>query len=299
MTNKLKREIQNLYYSYDSTNVLFEKGYLWSIFSYLSDLFPNDLDIQKMFCDIAKKAIKIEKLISVEDKKMNREIKYFMKDNKHFFRDIIPDIKGYYKGDINTFSDENNEYLTMILESFLQSVSMSFFRFYKKIVNEERIIKADDNQVAFSSLYSADTFVFIENFKSIFDVMVLVHELAHSYYYFLNNEILNERQNIENNIKEEIPSRMIELMFINYIKKMNLNDTYLKLKKEYENELYYYNENRSEIKNIKYLIGSYMAYQLYNKYSIEDYFYHVYESNYQDLLLEAKNNNIKGKVLIK
>ena len=33
-------------------------------------------------------------------------------------------------------------------------------------------------------------------------------------------------------------------------------------------------------------------------FDLEDYFYHVYESNYQDLLLEA-NNNIKGKVLIK
>ncbi len=301
MGDKLRREVIQLYYSFDNTDDLYEKGFIWSIFSYFSDLYPNEEDVQQMFRNISRKSIQIEKEMLSDEKKFSRQEKSFMRENKRFFHKYIPYIKENYKDEMTNFSVKERGYLKMLMETFLQNLSLDFYYFYKKMVNEERLILANENQVAFSSLDKSDTFIFYKKFDNVFDVMVLVHELAHSYYYYLNNEKLIDRKDLNKSIKEEIPSRMVELLFINYLNSINLMEFSIKLKNEYDNDLSYYNTNRNSIVNIKYLIGTYLAYQFCEKYTIEEYFRYVCENDFQNLLMEANESNVnnKGKVLVK
>ena len=298
---KLKEEIRKLYLSFDSAESYYEKGFIWSFLTLVADLFSDD-EITMMFKDISLKCLKEEKEF-INDKKMHeKEINKFMKENKKFFRNNIPKPYEIEKPIHNDLPSRKYDYLVSILESFLKTQSQYFYNFYKKMIQEERIIMGKNSQVSFSSINTSKTFIFLEKFENLYDVMILVHELAHAYYYEINGERLIDRAIISNEIKDEIPSRMVELNFIRYGGTINLFKTYKSLKKEYDYLIYNYDQYRSNYEMMQYVIGSYLAYQLENRYQIEDYFHHVYQEDFRNLILEARNKlekENKGKVLRK
>lgn len=299
--DKLKEEIKKLYLSFDKANTCYEKGFIWSFLTLASNLFMDD-EINKMYEDISLRCLKEEKALLIDQKNHEKEINKFMKENKRFFRNNLPRALKMEKIEPYKLPSKDYHYLIKILESFLKSQSIKFYDFYKKMVLEERIIMGDSNQVCFSSINTSKTFIFLEKFDNLYDVMALIHELAHAYYYEINNEILNDRVILENEIKDEIPSKMVELKFIRYLGVINLFKSYQTLKKEYDYLIYNHDQYRNDFDMIKYVIGSYLAYEQENYCQIEDYFQHVYQSDFHDLIIEVQaktQKENKGKVLRK
>ncbi len=208
-------ELKKLYDIFKETDDIYVKGYIWTVFSNFSLYYKNNNEIRKMFdeismaCQYLRKDFKYYNLL---DKKSKEE---FLKNNTYLIDDI-PDsfCLIYTKFDKKKHSKEG---LNRVLESFLNSISFELLNFYKNMNNEGRIIvlnkHGNDGYTGFSSVNDSSNYICINKYETMDDLKILIHEIGHAYYNYINDVQLSDLNNLELNIKSEVPAILLENLF--------------------------------------------------------------------------------------
>ena len=300
MNKIVLNEIKELYASFDKTNSMYEKGYIASFFDYLKNVVPDDVYINDM-CNKINKKLKFYDLdYIVHLLKRRDDTKKFIKNTKTFIKQNIDD----YERRVNVRSDKliplNNDNISYILDEFLKSLDMDIYNYYHKLGEEGRILYSNDNNTAFTSLYNSNMVIFIEKLSNLEDVLVFVHELGHAYYFNLNNERVIERENIATEIKDEIPSKLMETKFIKFLEDNHIFEQAIILQDLFDSIIYECSHKRDDYDDLKYLIGADIAFKLKDvELDITEYFKHVYKSDIYTLISEKNNKKTWGKILVK
>ena len=299
MNEIIKNEVRTLYESFDITKNMYEKGYISTVVNYLSENMPDDQDILDMRNEIRAKMCFLSNEYLNYFISRSEDIIKFMRENINSF-DIMID-----KVDKNDDSIEyelpelSNENIGYIIESFLKSIDKNILEFYRQIINEGRVLYGTKNNIAFTSLYNSKTIIFIEDLRDIQDICIFLHELSHAYYIYVNNYRIRDRENLQVEIKDEIPSKMMEYKFILFVEN-NFNKEYFVLKKYYDSIMYECYTKRDHYENLKYLIASVIASNIGDRrFNMTRYFKHVYNKDVFSLINEANNKKRIGKVLRK
>ena len=296
MEEEIKKELKELYNSFDKTNNLYEKGYIVTLFGYLKRIFSDD-DINQMYQNVYSKLnvynVDYLQYFSVKEDK----IEEFMQKKYDFFIQKIGKVRKVteLKGYLPTLSSESIE---KIIDLFLQSISMDIFSFYKKYKLENRILFSHDGNTAYTSLYNSNTIVFIPKMENLKDIMILMHELGHAYYFYINNAKIRERDDILVELKDEIPAKILEMKFIKFIKEKIDYQQGLILDNIFDLNMYEYYIEEDDFDSLKYLIASFIAKKISDKnFNISKYFERLYRNDIYNIVVE--NNNIKklAKVL--
>ena len=299
MKREIINEIEEMCVSFDNTSI-FEKCYIKSAIDYLNSVMHDNLKINKLYYDINMK-IQLS-FYSYLDYLMKRRdnIDLFMKNNDTFFKENILKVKKngeYLDNKLKKLSDDSIEY---IIEIFLKKIDMNLYNFYLKMYHEERILYGTSNNIILTSLHNSSSLIFVKDLKDLEDIMILIHELGHSYYYYINNAKIIERNDLLNELKEEIPAKILELKFIKFLDYYGVKEASYTLQELFTNIMYLCDLNRHNFENLKYLIASDIAIRVVKEnFNVTKYFEYIYKSNIYDLLKELNNGKEKGKILIK
>ena len=166
--------------------------------------------------------------------------------------------------------------------------------------DEGRILYGTNNNTMFTSLYNSNTIIFIEELNNFRDIMIFVHELAHAYYFNINNSRLVERNDISVELKDEIPAKIMEIKFINYLYNNGsinegtiLEDFFVSIMMECD-------KKRNGFDYLKYLVASYIAFKLKDEeFMVDKYYKHISQQNIFNLIDEVNNKKKMGKILRK
>ena len=295
MNQIIKNELRELYTSFDMTNNFYEKEYMVSFFDYLKAVFNDDKEIIEMSDDINKKMMNLRRDSIFFLIARKRKIDEYVENNQDFFYEniIAPDSFEKIMSDcIFPLRDDN---ITYILEEFFKNMGKGIYDYYKKINDEGRVFLGISNETAYTSLNNSNTIIFVKSLEDLLDMMVLIHEIGHAYYFYLNNTKIRERNNIENEIKEEIPAKIMEIKFINFLKDNALYEQSIVLKNLFDYVFYEYGRSENKFDALKYTIASDIAETSGNDVDIDNYFKHIYSTDIYKLVLENTNNKAKGK----
>lgn len=295
MNQIIKNEIKELFLSFDKTNNFYEKEYTDTLLERLSRVFDDDLEIKKMHEIISEKMnmLSFENICYSLYRK--QRIDQYVEINKDFFYEniIAPDTFNKMSAkSIVPLSDENIAY---ILETFFMSVSEDIYLFYKQIMDEGRIINGFSNEIAFTSLNNSNTIIFVKGLRDLMDMLVLVHEIGHAYYFNLNGVKVGERDNIEFELKEEIPAKIMEMKFINFLNQNGVYEPSTALENLFDYIYYRYGKNENKFEGLKYVIASDIAKTVSNNIDIDEYYKHIYDASIHKLVLESAHMKSQGK----
>ena len=297
MNNIIKKEIQELYNSFDKTNNFYEKGYILTFLDYLNSIL-DDKEIKDM-----RDMINI-KMFSCRDSYLHflisrsNSISEFVKRNKEFFNEKII-VSKEQKFPYEYLSSLNDESISSVIDEFLKTFDFRIYKFYRRMVDEGRIICSNDNNIAITSLNHSKTIIFIKDLNDLHDIMILLHELAHAYYIYINKLKVIERCDITKEIKDEIPAKIMEIKFIKFISNIN-NYSSMVLKNTFNEILYECDSKRDNYENIKYLIASFIAQKLEDDdLNITNYYKYLHQNDIYKIINEIDNKKEKGKVLRK
>ena len=243
----------------------------------------------------------LRKLLFIDKVLFNNEIEYhnayyrycnnrFVQENRGFLNKMIPEIN-YVNEKIN-FVNNSKSSLLAILSSFLQYISPNLLAFYHDLVKNKQIymvLKSRNNNQAFTLQDVFDTskqYIFLYQFDNIKNVSTLIHELGHCYYNYLNGINCYKNTDVKESIKQEIPSIMLESLFIDYLRMNHYYKRADMLEKDYFNAMYYYRKNMYNVNNIRYLIGFFGGNELKKdinyKYSLEEMMIYINNTDYHD-----------------
>lgn len=294
----IMNEIKKLYLSFDDTYDYYEKGYIWYVLEYLKKIFPQNKEIKEMYYDISIKInTNLDDVLKMEYLK-NQSVKTFIQQNTSFLKQYIP--KYQKKTDeLGKLTIINSKDIFTVFNDFLSSLSGELIHFYQTMLDDGRIIYGDSNNTINTSLNCYNSIIIIKKIQNLKDILILAHELAHAYYIYCNHQKIIERKNPLNAIKDEIPSKIVEMCFINFLFEKKIIEDSLFLKSEFHNTMYYCSQKRNDFYYLKYLIGAHIASSINSNIEIEKYFKHVYKSNVQNLVLEINKKQGLRKVLKK
>lgn len=293
MNEIIKNEIRELYSSFDDSNSFYEKEYIMALFEYLKALFNEDHEIREMSKNINKKILSLRKesilyLLSREER-----IKKYVEENKDFFNENIIPPDTFRKVSDNSIFPLRDDNITYILDEFFKSIGEPVHNFYKKINDENRVILGISNEISYTSINNSNAIIFIKNLSDLLDMMVLVHEIGHAYYFNINNCKISERDNIENEIKEEIPAKIMEMKFIHFLRKNGVYEQSIVLENAFDYVFYEYGRISDKFEGLKYIIASDIAKTIGRDVDINEYYQHIYGTDIYNLVLEnsrVKNN---------
>lgn len=297
MKEVLKNELRELFDSFDNTESVYEKGYIASVFDYLADTEKN-YDIVQMNQEIAFKLCffdnEYNKYLSLRKKRINS----FMKNNRIFFNYNIEkqqERKAYPEEYLKPLSGDT---ITNIIESFLKNIDSDLWNFYLKMVNEGRILNGFNNITLSTSLTKPNSIILIEKLQDLNDIMIFIHELGHAYYSYINNSKITDNSDISNELKDEIPAKVLEIKFIEYIQNnVNYEDSFV-LRNRFDTYTSECDEKRGNFEYLKYLIAANLAYNIKDlDFNLTDYYKHLYESSIFDIVSEMNNEVKLGKAL--
>jgi hypothetical protein len=130
--------------------------------------------------------------------------------------------------------------------------------------------------------------------------MILCHELGHAYYYDVNNITVSRRNSLMEEIKSEIPSKLLELKFIRYLQENGVNEPSYNLIDEFTFVMSEASKRRNNFNDLEYLIGSDIALKLWERdFNITRYFKRIYKKDIYSLIVEKGIGKKMGKVLKK
>ncbi len=300
MNRIIKNEVKKLCDSFDKTNNYYEKGYILTFIDYLNSIMPDDKDISKMKEEIHAKVNLISNDFLMFLLSRKNVINNFVNSNSNIFSELIPSTPKTIEKDFNEMNTLSKEDISLIIGYFLGNLDERLFQFYNKMCEEGRIISSNTNNIALTSLYNSNTIIFIKNLETIEDIMVLMHELAHAYYIFINHYKIIDRSSIDFEIKDEIPAKVMEMKFIKFLEENKvyeassiLNSFFLNMMSECDNK-------RDNYENLKYLIASDIALKLRdNRLDITKLYKYLYKNNIYDIYNEFTNEKGFKKVLKK
>ena len=298
MNQLIKKEIRNLYLSFDKANS-YEIEYIKALFEYLIDVYEDDEEIFDMNKKLDEELIYSKKerlffLISREE-----DIKKYIDDNIGFIYENIITPNEFKKIPSTSVLPLREDNFSYILKAFFLSLNEDIFNFYEQYNSEERILYGLTNETTFTSLDNSNTIIFIKELSDLIDMMVLVHELAHAYYFKLNNINIKNRGKIDIEIKEEIPAKILEIKFIEFLRISGLYEQSNVLENAFDYVYFEYSKSKYEYESLKYIIASDIAKTMGKDVDINEFFKHVYETNIQSLLLENSEKKEKGKRFFK
>ena len=193
----------------------------------MADIYPNNIEILKMFGEISFSCKDLRISIKRFDDLYNNAKKVFVEDNNDFFISSLP--KSIY---ICNIRNENKKYtideLNYILKSFLYSVSSNLLSFYEEMENKNVIIignkKKSNGHTGFLSINDSQNYICINKLSNLNDLKILVHEIGYAYYNYLNRIIFLDSRKLNNLIKSEVPSIWLELLFTIYLRNYSVNN---------------------------------------------------------------------------
>ena len=299
MDNKILEEIEKLCSSFDSTDNYLIKGFIWNILGYLKEEYPNKSLINSIYNVINSKV----DLISIEIRKAELEWKNktnkYIRDTSFFWNENISSIDINSDCSHNILNDLAKRSLLFIFESFLSDLDNKLYSFYQEMQNENRIILGHNNMTIHTSVNNYKTLIIINELHNLLDLLVFSHEIGHAYYIYLNKISVIDEMDIYNNIKGEIPAKIMEIKFINYLSKMMVIEPSKILQNEFDINMHLSSLRRDDYDSLRYLIGAYMAKNINNDINITDYFKKIYENNVYSLIIGLNNENENRKVLKK
>ena len=299
MDKLIIKEIKELCNSFDKANTTFEKEQIVLAINYLKYVYNNDQDIDILFHDVHEhdNLFYYDHIKYVLDNKEKKND--FMKEYNSFFQENISEVDEQNRFSTHKLTSLNKDDSKKIIESFLKNISPSMYLFYQKMISEGRIVFSTLNETIFTSLDNSNTIIFVQELDNIRDILIFIHELSHAYYYYINNVKLHNRDELTNELKEEIPTKVMEMKFINYLQKKHLGNSGI------ANDLFDYlmfkaDQKRYSFNGMKYLLGSKIAINLKDSdFNVEEFFQYVYDENVFDLIKENNLEEKKGKVLVK
>ena len=299
MDNKILEELEELCSSFDSTDNYLIKGFIWNIFDYLRREYSNKSLISSMHNVINSKV----DLISIEIRKAELEWKNktnkYIRDTSFFWNENISSIDINSDCSHNILNDLAKRSLLFIFESFLSDLDNKLYSFYQEMQNENRIILGHNNMTIHTSVNNYKTLIIINELHNLLDLLVFSHEIGHAYYIYLNKISVIDEMDIYNNIKGEIPAKIMEIKFINYLSKMMVIEPSKILQNEFDINMHLSSLRRDDYDSLRYLIGAYMAKNINLDNNITDYFKKIYENNVYSLIIGLNNENENRKVLKK
>ena len=299
MDNKILEELEELCSSFDSTDNYLIKGFIWNIFDYLRREYSNKSLISSMHNVINSKM----DLISIELRKAELEWKNktnkYIRDTSFFWNENISNIDINSDCSHNILNDLEKKSLLFIFESFLSDLDNKLYSFYQEMQNENRIIFGHNNMTIHTSVNNYKTLIIINELHNLLDLLVFSHEIGHAYYIYLNKISVIDEMDIYNNIKGEIPAKIMEIKFINYLSKMMVIEPSKILQNEFDINMHLSSLRRDDYDSLRYLIGAYMAKNINLDNNITDYFKKIYENNVYSLIIGLNNENENRKVLKK
>ncbi len=269
----MKDKLKELYDYFKYTNNVCEKAFVWDVFSNMSDIYSNDLEIQKMFRDISLACRNLKPLMDNMDYSFFENKKIFMKDNEALFKERISDSTTiYYSANQNKKYSENE--LKGILKSFLYSVSTDLLDFYKEMRYNDAIIigrkRKIEGYTSFISLNNSDSYICVKKLNNLYDLKVLVHEIGHAYYNYINNIQFMESRELDNLIKSEIPAMWLELLLVMYLGNYKIKYIQNNNYKDFDKFIYYFGKNQVERMKID-----------SEDKKLEDIYENIYKKDYQ------------------
>ena len=287
MNSLIKKEIKNLIESFDKTEDFYEKGYILTLIDYLSEVVPNDKDILSMKEVIHSKVNLISKELLLYSTIRRDEIGSYMIKSSSFFNEHIESIEKketYNQQKLVSLSHENISYL---ISDFLASIDSNIYKFYDRMCQEGRILYSIENNTALTSLDNSETVIFVEKLENLEDVMVLLHELAHAYYMYINNYLVKDRESLPMEIKDEIPAKIMEQEFIKYLRNNGVIEASLVLEDLFDAIMYECDNRRYNFENLKYLIASNIALSVRDKdINLTEYYKYIYETDIYTIIKE-------------
>ena len=276
----------------------------------LLNLFPKKKELLLLYLRVCI----LHKFISYKHNEHQRDIyDEFLRENDSFLL-TIPSYS--VRKQIITFQKFDNLLLAQIIDDFFMNLSSDLTLTFEQAKNERRIlirkptIKGDlcrchyKQETGFcNNIVNQKYFTYVNQFNTLSDACILVHEIGHYYYGLLNNQKEDDYYNPEMIIKREIPSRMMELLLIDYLKRIGYQDEAMKLQAKYNEHMIYhfYDNSYDTFICYTYLLGSYISTEyadlLINKQvSLEEFFQGIYETDYKDILQNTKEREYQKKL---
>lgn len=300
MDNKRKKDLNGLYDILKRSNSIYFLERFYYYLSFLKKVYPNDQYIINLFNKVNYSyRVHGGKLI-----KMNCEIlskvKEFEEKNKEYFSKTIPSNNLLYcKNNINMISQEE---LKSIILNFALSLSNEFYLFVKYVIDNNKIFlpnKCNDLSNGFSMLVSVNFggyYIYLNHFLNIDDLLVLVHEIGHLYYYYLNNIANFKLKKPEAAIKEEIVPRMMEWLLIEYFglyNKLYMENATISL----NNSIICDDKSKSEYIRMRYQLGDFASWAskdyINKEISFDNFVRYIYHTDYHEVLENANRSHQK------
>lgn len=298
MNNSLYQELLKLCNECEFTKNMAYIEYAICLLDNLKVIFPYNYDIDQLYQ-------KLSDISSMEmhEKHLEQVLMYrdnFIRDNKGFFDTMLPYVRNK-KLNNPVFHSLEFDYFKKLLYGFLGSVSPRLLFFYKKIEKDGKIfVRSPSSKEKIFGYNSSESngfvvplnyCIYINKCSSILDLCVLVHEIAHAYYYYCNNYQVNELINPLHEIKEEIPARLLERLLIDYLAENGLTMYAYLLDLNYQDNIIKNIRNADLFNRYKYSIANFIAYELSplinNGVTLEEFNNAIYENDYRIIIADT------------
>ncbi len=297
MENIVLDELKSLCDNVDKTENMYERGQILTSIDYLCYTLKDNAMINEMYEEVHKKASFLSFNFVGYILAKQAEIDEFMDTNNKFFDANVARCFKNHEYDLKKMVPLTKENVSYILETFLKRVDVNLFSFYQKMCSEGRIIYGPVNQTFFTTLDTSNTVISVNELRDLKDIMVFVHELGHAYYFYINNQRMIDRDTIGIEIKEEIPARILERKFVDFMFQNGVIEQAGILNDIFDHVGYSHDHSRETFDSIKYVIATDMACNVDEKENITKLFKHIYEADIFELIKENKNKRGKGKIL--
>lgn len=304
MSEQMFLMVRDFYQSALKSNNMIEKYAALTFFSYLKELLPKDGDIDMFYQSINANFRCFSDEFERYEIYLQLKEDSFIGENMTFFEELLPKLDLNYESVPSI--KMNYDDLMELLFSFAKSISNDFYAFVNKTLSEGRIFRrnsefhddvfdiAEQEENGFyCAVFSKPEvyFAYINRFDTIMSLSVLIHEIGHLYYHYLD---LNESTYYEpeSKIKSEIPTRIMELLFIKYLDSRHLYYLSDILKRIFANNLNANQKNSNLIIRYKYLLANFVASEfsglINEKVSLEEFFGSIQASSYKDILVDTR-----------
>ncbi len=297
MNSELLSQMEDNYQLFINTKSLDEKIYILGLVNELSNIFDDNLKL-KLIKDklIMRSLLFSNKMFLMQAIDENNKYDYVTNNIDSILESInMERKKRVHIAYINFFPSLKPKEIEFILNDFFSQLSSSLYEFYLNLKKSSIFVSdrcEEDGKAFILSPRSSNTFVVIRKLANYLDLSILIHEIGHAYYNAINNVNLDYINVLDNDIKGEIPSRLLELFFIDYLMNNNCSRCANILKNKYRNFLNIERYKLDDYRNLKYYLGNYLAFKLKdnNQGTIEELFKLINNNTLNDLL---KNKEVK------
>lgn len=199
--------------------------------------------------------------------------KYIIENYANYYRMLNPFMGvNYYRKRKNNFKVDP-KILISIMINFFKSIDNDLYNLFMDYLNKEHLIISDIGQshnYTVSSAVLQDDYIVVDSLDSVSSMQTIVHEMGHAFYDKVNGCSLDIVGN-DLRLKTEIPSQLLEILFLNYL--IHNNIYVLEAREclnEFNSRIFVYSDKFRNQDNtfdsLKYAIGILYAKQIYNDY---------------------------------